>query len=36
MFGVISALDQGVGGKREKKPETVEQEIDELGGVAPA
>jgi uncharacterized protein (DUF169 family) len=36
MFGVISALDQGVGGEREEKRESIEREIDELGGVAPA
>jgi uncharacterized protein (DUF169 family) len=36
MIGVISALDQGVGGKREAVRENIEREIDELGGVAPA
>jgi uncharacterized protein (DUF169 family) len=35
MFGVISALDQGVGGEREEKRKSIEREIDELGGVAP-
>jgi uncharacterized protein (DUF169 family) len=36
MTGVISALDQGVGGEREKERESVERVIEELGGVAPA
>jgi uncharacterized protein (DUF169 family) len=36
MIGVISALDHGVGGEREQKRESIEREIDELGGVAPA
>jgi uncharacterized protein (DUF169 family) len=36
MMGVMSALDQGVGGEREQKREAVEREIDELGGVAAA
>lgn len=36
MFGVIFALDQGVGGEREEKRESIEREIDGLGGVAPA
>jgi uncharacterized protein (DUF169 family) len=36
MTSVISALDQGVGGEREKDRERIEREIDELGGVAPA
>jgi uncharacterized protein (DUF169 family) len=36
MMGVISALEQGVGGEREAKRESIEREIDELGGVAPA
>jgi uncharacterized protein (DUF169 family) len=36
MTGVISALDQGVGGEREKERESVERAIEELGGVAPA
>ena len=36
MIGVISALDQGVGGEREQKRESIEREIDELGGVTAA
>jgi uncharacterized protein (DUF169 family) len=36
MVGVLSALDQGVGGEREANHERIEGEIDELGGVAPA
>jgi uncharacterized protein (DUF169 family) len=36
MFGVISALDHGVGGERKEKRESIEREIDELGTVAPA
>ena len=36
MMGVISALDQGVGGEREEDRESVEREIDELGGVVSA
>ncbi len=35
MIGIIHALDQGVGGRRMEKPETVERHIDELGRVAP-
>jgi uncharacterized protein (DUF169 family) len=35
MIGVMSALDHGVGGEREEKRESIEREIDELGGVIP-
>jgi uncharacterized protein (DUF169 family) len=33
MIGVMSVLDQGVGGEQEEKRENIEREIDELGGV---
>ena len=36
MIGIMSALDQGVGGTREENRESIEREIDELGGVAAA
>lgn len=36
MIGVMSALDQGVGGEHEEKRENIEREIDELGVVIPA
>jgi uncharacterized protein (DUF169 family) len=35
MIGILHALDQGVGGRGEEKPESVERRIDELGRVAP-
>ena len=35
MVGILHALDQGVGGKREEEPESVERHIDALGKVAP-
>ena len=35
MIGILHALDQGVGGKREEEAETVERQIDALGRVAP-
>jgi uncharacterized protein (DUF169 family) len=35
MIGILHALDQGVGGRGEEKPESVERHIDELGRVAP-
>ncbi len=35
MFGILHALDQGVGGAHEEAPEAVEREIDALGRVAP-
>ncbi len=35
MIGVISSLDQGIGGEREAKRQSIEREIDELGGVVP-
>jgi uncharacterized protein (DUF169 family) len=36
MLAVMSALDQGVGGDRGEERESIEREIDELGGVAAA
>jgi len=36
MMGVMSALDLGIGGERGRARESIEREIDELGGVAPA
>jgi uncharacterized protein (DUF169 family) len=35
MIGILHALDQGVGGEREEKPESIERQIDALGKVAP-
>lgn len=35
MIGILRALDQGVGRRREEEPESVERQIDALGGVAP-
>jgi uncharacterized protein (DUF169 family) len=35
MIGILHALDQGVGGRREEEPESVERQIDELGRIAP-
>jgi uncharacterized protein (DUF169 family) len=36
MIGIMSALDRGVGGERKEKRESIEREIDELGGVTAA
>jgi uncharacterized protein (DUF169 family) len=35
MIGILHALDQGVGGRGEEEPESVERQIDALGRVAP-
>jgi uncharacterized protein (DUF169 family) len=35
MLGILHALNQGVGGRGEEEPESVERHIDELGRVAP-
>ena len=33
MLGITAALDEGVGGGHEEEPESIERQIDGLGGV---